>query len=182
MAEGNAQSLGLESQEIAVTDPVAVGSPVISSGSVDRSTTSGLSEQLRAARDVGYEGSRPEVRALVPPQAERVSISAAHPAHWAGPQAEQGVRTVVGVEREPAYAEDARKKLDDVHCLDLNDLPHRGDVLMALGRFDCIVAADVLEHSLSRGLSLICRRNPQARAGPSWSACRMFATGASSAL
>ena len=38
------------------------------------------------------------------------------------------------------------RELDDVHCLDLNDLPCRGDVLGALGRFDCIVAADVLEH------------------------------------
>ena len=120
---------------------------MISSGSVDRSTTSGLSEQLRAARDMGYEGSRPEVRALVPPQAERVlDLGCSSGALGWSLKREQGVRTVVGVEREPAYAEDARKKLDDVHCLDLNDLPHRGDVLMALGRFDCIVAADVLEH------------------------------------
>ena len=108
MAEGNAQSLGLESQEIAVTDPVAVGSPVISSGSVDRYTTSGLSEQLRAARDMGYEGSRPEVRELVPPQAERVlDLGCSSGALGWCLKREQGVRTVVGVEREPAYAEDA---------------------------------------------------------------------------
>ena len=48
------------------------------------------------------------------------------------------MRSIVGIELDPAYAEDARRRLDDVHCLDLNDLPRRGHVLMALGRFDCI--------------------------------------------
>ena len=147
MAEGNAQSLGLEPQQLAVPDPVDVCPPMAGNGSVDGSTTSGLPEELRAARDTGYEGSRPEVRAMVPPQAERVlDLGCSSGVLGWSLKREQGVRTVVGVELEPAYAEDARKRLDDVHCLDLNDLPRRSDVLSALGRFDCIVAADVLEH------------------------------------
>ena len=84
---------------------------------------------------------------MVPPQAERVlDLGCSSGVLGSRLKDEQGVRTVVGIELDPGYAEDARKRLDDVHCLDLNDLPGRDDVLMALGRFDCIVAADVLEH------------------------------------
>jgi methionine biosynthesis protein MetW len=84
---------------------------------------------------------------MVPPQAARVlDLGCSSGVLGSCLKEEQGVPTVVGIELDPAYAEDARERLDDVHCLDLNDLPRRDDVLMALGRFDCIVAADVLEH------------------------------------
>jgi trans-aconitate methyltransferase len=84
---------------------------------------------------------------MVPPRAARVldlGCSSGVLGSWL--KREQGVRSVVGIEVDPAYAEDAREMLDDVLCLDLNELPRRGDVFTALGRFDCIVAADVLEH------------------------------------
>ena len=111
------------------------------------STPSVSFPRLRAARGAGYEGSRPEVRGMVPPQAARVlDLGCSSGVLGSCLKEEQGVPTVVGIELDPAYAEDARERLDDVHCLDLNDLPRRDDVLMALGRFDCIVAADVLEH------------------------------------
>lgn len=126
---------------------VEVGTWATSSRPLPGSTAAGLVRSRRAARVAGYEGSRPDVRAMVPPQAARVlDIGCSSGALGSYLKHEQGVRSVVGIELDPAYAEDARKRLDDVHCLDLNDLPHRGDVLTALGRFDCIVAADVLEH------------------------------------
>jgi SAM-dependent methyltransferase len=53
-------------------------------------------------------------------------------------------RTVVGIEREPAFAQVAANSLDEVICADLEKF----DWESALnGRtFDCIIFADVLEH------------------------------------
>src|SRR5919112_954782 len=47
---------------------------------------------------------------------------------------------VVGIESDPSYARDAEERLDRVICADLNTFDED------LGRFDCLVAADVLEH------------------------------------
>ena len=44
-------------------------------------------------------------------------------------------RSVAGIELDPAYAEDARERLDDVHCLDLNGLPRRGQRVNGFGPF-----------------------------------------------
>jgi trans-aconitate methyltransferase len=144
----DAQTLGLKHRKIAATDDsVDVRPHTVGRAQARRSTSSGLSAQLRAGRVAGYEGSRPEVRALVPPQAVRVlDLGCSSGMLGWRLKEEQGVRSVAGIELEPAYAEDARTRLDEVHCLDLNDLPRRRDVLAALGQFDCIVAADVLEH------------------------------------
>jgi SAM-dependent methyltransferase len=46
----------------------------------------------------------------------------------------------VGIEREPAYAAEAATRCDRVVTGDVEDIPSD------LGRFDCVVAADVLEH------------------------------------
>ena len=51
---------------------------------------------------------------------------------------------VVGVELMPEYAADAEKVLDRVICDDVDSALARED----LGSFDCVVAADVLEHLL----------------------------------
>jgi SAM-dependent methyltransferase len=45
------------------------------------------------------------------------------------------------VEREPAYAQEARTRLDEVVVADVEQLD-----APALGRFDALIAADVLEH------------------------------------
>ena len=86
-----------------------------------------------------YTGARPEVQALVPPGSRRVlDLGCAAGALGAGLRERGGVE-VVGVESNPALARAAEARLDRVVLGDVQEL---GD----LGRFDCIVAADVLEH------------------------------------
>jgi methionine biosynthesis protein MetW len=95
----------------------------------------------RAARARAYESVRPEIVALVPARARRVLDLGCASGALASALKERGPVEVVGVEREPAYAAEARR-----HC----DLVIEGDVERLvtedLGSFDCLVAADVLEH------------------------------------
>lgn len=94
----------------------------------------------RAARAHAYENARPDVQALVPRGAARVlDLGCASGALGAALKARQGCE-VVGIERDPAYARDARAVLDRVICADLEAVDED------LGRFDCVIAADVLEH------------------------------------
>src|SRR5918997_1462732 len=71
-----------------------------------------------AERAAAYESPRPEIAALVPPGARR--------------------------ELDPAYAARARTRCDRVVEADVEALAPRAEA--ELGRFDCLVAADVLEH------------------------------------
>jgi SAM-dependent methyltransferase len=87
-----------------------------------------------------YTGSRPEVQALVPRSARRVlDLGCSAGALGAGLKARQPVE-VVGVEVDPVLARAAARRIDRVVEADAAALP------AGLGRFDCIVAADVLEH------------------------------------
>jgi methionine biosynthesis protein MetW len=105
----------------------------------------GETEQLRAARSRAYESLRPEVAELVPRGARRVlDLGCASGALGAELRARQGAE-VVGVEVDPAYAEAAAARLDRVVEGDVEELAAAGE-LESLGRFDCLVAADVLEH------------------------------------
>ena len=93
---------------------------------------------MRAA----YENPRPDVQALVPRDARRIlDLGCSSGALGAALKARQPGAAVVGVERDPAYAAAARERLDEVVEADLGDFDPSG-----LGRFDCLVAADVLEH------------------------------------
>jgi SAM-dependent methyltransferase len=77
------------------------------------------------------------VRALVPASARRVlDLGCATGALGAALE-----RTVVGIERDPDLAAVAARRLDRVIVADLESVDF-GEV----GRFDCVVAADVLEH------------------------------------
>jgi SAM-dependent methyltransferase len=97
-----------------------------------------LSQALAA-----YTGARPEVQALVPRSARRIlDLGCATGALGAGLRARQGA-AVVGVELDPVHAREAEGRLDEVVVGDVEAVLE-GDV--PLGRFDCIVAADVLEH------------------------------------
>jgi 2-polyprenyl-3-methyl-5-hydroxy-6-metoxy-1,4-benzoquinol methylase len=101
---------------------------------------SGRSITDRETRAFAYETARPEVVALVPPGARRIlDLGCASGALGAALKARQGCE-VVGVEADPAFARDAERVLDRVVCADLNSYEED------LGRFDCLVAADVLEH------------------------------------
>ena len=94
----------------------------------------------REARAHAYENARPEVAALVPHAARRIlDLGCASGALGAALKARQPCE-VVGIEADPAYARDAEARLDRVVCADLNAFDED------LGRFDCVIAADVLEH------------------------------------
>jgi SAM-dependent methyltransferase len=95
----------------------------------------------RAARAAAYERARPEITVHVPRGARRVlDLGCATGTTGAALKA-RGPVEVVGVEREPDYAREAAERLDRVITADVETLDPA-----ALGRFDALVAADVLEH------------------------------------
>jgi methionine biosynthesis protein MetW len=94
----------------------------------------------RAARAAAYESERAEIVALVPREARRVLDLGCATGRLAAALKARGDVEVVGIEREPAYAAEARSRCDRVVEGDVEDVP------ADLGRFDCLVAADVLEH------------------------------------
>jgi 2-polyprenyl-3-methyl-5-hydroxy-6-metoxy-1,4-benzoquinol methylase len=100
-----------------------------------------------STHDVGaleaYTGARPEVQALVPRSARRVlDLGCSSGALGAGLR-ERGAE-VVGVELDTVHAREAEARLDRVVAGDVEAV--LGDAAGSLGRFDCVVAADVLEH------------------------------------
>jgi methionine biosynthesis protein MetW len=123
-----------------------------------------MSDSTHDAGALGaYTGARPEVQALVPRSARRVlEQGCASGALGAGLKARQEV-VVVGVEVDRAHAREASGRLDRVLVGDAEELLAAEDALDRLddGGFDCIVAADVLEHlrdpwtALRRAVSLL---------------------------
>lgn len=99
-----------------------------------------------AGKDRGYfEFARPELLALIPPEARKVlDIGCGSGALGASIKQRQPAR-VVGIELDPRAAEHARRRLDEVIQADIE---RDEDALAALPRraFDVIVCGDVLEH------------------------------------
>lgn len=88
-----------------------------------------------------YENPRPELQARVPRDARRIlDLGCASGALGAALRARQDCE-VVGVEFDEHYAHAAASVLDRVVQGDLQELD-----LSGLGRFDCVIAGDVLEH------------------------------------
>lgn len=103
-------------------------------------------DQIRAARRFAYENPRPEVQALVPRDARRIlDLGCCSGAVGAALKARQDCH-VVGVELDPGYAADAEERLDRVVRGDLDVLASSDEALDDLGRFDCLICGDVLEH------------------------------------
>jgi methionine biosynthesis protein MetW len=95
----------------------------------------------RAARADAYESVRPEIAGLVPDRARRVLDVGCSTGWLAQELKARGPVEVVGIERDPEYAAQARERCDSVIEGDAEAIDPR-----ELGRFDCLVAADVLEH------------------------------------
>ena len=98
----------------------------------------------RALRSHAYENPRPDVAALVPAGARRIlDLGCSSGALGAALKQRKPEPEIVGVERDPAYAASAAARLDRVVEGDLETLAADAE---DLGRFDCLIAADVLEH------------------------------------
>ena len=95
--------------------------------------------------DPAYANPRPDVAALVPSSAHRILDLGCSTGHLGEALARPG-RTVIGVEVDPGLAAMARNRLDLVVEHDLEALVGPADIEGLLGPFDCIIAADVLEH------------------------------------
>jgi methionine biosynthesis protein MetW len=99
--------------------------------------------ETRRRRAGAYENSRPEVAQLVPPAARRIlDLGCSSGALGAALKARQPAE-VVGIELDRAYAQDAAGRLDRVLVADLDGLAPADH---GLAGFDCLIAADVLEH------------------------------------
>jgi methionine biosynthesis protein MetW len=97
-------------------------------------------DQRHRARAAAYESERAEIAALVPLGARRVLDLGCATGALAAALKRRQIVEVVGIEHDPAYAAKAAERCDRVVVADLQDVPPD------LGRFDCLVAADVLEH------------------------------------
>ena len=99
---------------------------------------------LRERRTVGYETARPDIQAHVPSSARAIlDLGCSTGALGAALKARQGA-LVVGVELGPEYAQEARERLDRVIVADVASFTAGPPPPEA--PFDCLIAADVLEH------------------------------------
>jgi SAM-dependent methyltransferase len=93
----------------------------------------------RAARAAAYERARPEILEHVPATARRVlDLGCATGTTGAALKRRQPCE-VVGIELEPEYAREAAGRLDRVLAEDVETAEPEG-------RFDVLIAADILEH------------------------------------
>jgi predicted TPR repeat methyltransferase len=103
-----------------------------------------MTATLRARRAHGYETPRPDIQAHVPLTARNIlELGCSTGALGAAIKARQSA-SVVGVEVSEEYAADARERLDRVFAMDAETFA-RGEA-PAEAPFDCLIAADVLEH------------------------------------
>jgi methionine biosynthesis protein MetW len=99
--------------------------------------------ELRRRRAGAYENPRPEVQGLVPTTARRILDLGCSSGGLGAALKERQDAEVVGIERDPAYAHDAAERLDRVIVADLDRaIPEE----YGLAGFDCLIAADALEH------------------------------------
>jgi methionine biosynthesis protein MetW len=101
---------------------------------------------LQDQRALAYETPRAEIAGRVPATARRVLDLGCAAGGLATLLKARGDVEVVGVELDATYAEAARAHCDRVLEADAETLAASEDLETELGRFDCLVAADVLEH------------------------------------
>ena len=101
-------------------------------------------DALRERRTVGYESARADVQGLVPASARAIlELGCASGALGASLKARQGA-AVLGVELDQELARDAAGRLDRVVTADAGAFAAGPPPPEA--PFDCLIAADVLEH------------------------------------
>ena len=101
----------------------------------------------RRERAAAYENARPEIQRHVPASATRIlDIGCSSGALGAALKARVASRRVVGIELNPAYAREARTRLDAVIEADLEDLADDPALPERIGAIDFLIAGDVLEH------------------------------------
>jgi methionine biosynthesis protein MetW len=100
---------------------------------------------LRERRRGAYENPRPEVQELVPVEARRILDLGCSSGVLGAALKQRQDAEVFGIEVDADYAADARQRLDRVVTADVEQLLAGPDA-DELGRFDCVIAADVLEH------------------------------------
>jgi SAM-dependent methyltransferase len=109
-------------------------------------TLPAMDTRLRDARAYAYENPREDVQALVPRGVKRVLDLGCSSGALGAALKERDGAEVVGIELEAEYAADAADRLDRVLVGNLEEIAARDDLAQDLGRFDCLIAADVLEH------------------------------------
>jgi 2-polyprenyl-3-methyl-5-hydroxy-6-metoxy-1,4-benzoquinol methylase len=92
-----------------------------------------------------FRDAKPAFLQLIDPRGLRVLDLGCGGGHNGALLKKAGAREVVGVERDPAAAREARKRLDRVVECDLTEL---GTAQLGDEPFDAILASDVLEHLL----------------------------------
>jgi methionine biosynthesis protein MetW len=114
----------------------------------DTAQVHGVSVPADAARpqDVYYQRPRPEIQRLVPMTARRVLDLGCSNGALGAALKERGDVEVVGLELDDVYAGQAERRLDRVLVGDLEALLGDAELVAGLGSFDCVIAADVLEH------------------------------------
>jgi 2-polyprenyl-3-methyl-5-hydroxy-6-metoxy-1,4-benzoquinol methylase len=101
-------------------------------------------EVLRESRMVGYETARPDIQVHVPSTARAIlDLGCSTGTLGAALKARQGA-VVLGVELGPNYAQEANDRLDRVIVGDAESFAAGPPPPEA--PFDCLIAADVLEH------------------------------------
>jgi 2-polyprenyl-3-methyl-5-hydroxy-6-metoxy-1,4-benzoquinol methylase len=104
-------------------------------------------ESLRAARAPAYENVRPAIQRQVPDTVARVLDLGCASGEVGAAIRLRSDAEVVGVEVDEEYGRRAAERLDRVVVADLEELAASADLVDRLGRFDCLIAGDVLEHT-----------------------------------
>ncbi len=116
-----------------------------------------------AAKTSAYTTARADIVSMVPASSKRLlDVGCSNGALGASLKRRIPGLDVVGIEMDSSFASEARTRLDDVVCADLNgfDWAQLGDQM-----FDCIVFADVLEHLSDPQRHLACAKRLLAPGG-----------------
>lgn len=112
-----------------------------------------MSSPPELSRESSYTTPRPDVFSMVPATAMTIlDLGCSNGALGASLRFAREGRRVVGIERDQAFAIEARRHLDEVICADLEQSDWSSSLQGQ--RFDCIIFADVLEHLADPGKQL----------------------------